>query len=145
MVKYWTNNLLTKAAAQNLATFCEIVNHPKTFWNIGSTKTRWSGAEDSEYTKRNLMVRELVLQKSCPARTSSAVMINENMRLMSSKPHPEKDNLHCKGKYQCTADLLFYLHQFSCFAWMNNIFTCLFESKPVKQEVSQTVILPLTK
>ena len=34
------------------------------------------------------------------------------------------------------ADLLFILFEFSCFA-------CLVESKPVKQEVSRTAILPL--
>ena len=33
------------------------------------------------------------------------------------------------------ADLLFILFEFSCFA-------CLVESKPVKQEVSRTAILP---
>ena len=33
--------------------------------------------------------------------------------------------------------------QLLCFGWISNIFTCLVESKPVKQDVSLTVIFPL--
>ena len=43
------------------------------------------------------------------------------------------ENTHHKRKYHSAADLLFILYGFSCFA----------ESKPVKQEVSRTVILSL--
>ena len=41
----------------------------------------------------------------------------------------------------------FIMFGFNCFAYvsMNNRFTCLVKSKPVKQEVSRTVILPLPK
>ena len=42
------------------------------------------------------------------------------------------------GKYRCTADLLL------SFCWIRNIFACLVVSKPVKQEVSRTIILPPT-
>ena len=47
-------------------------------------------------------------------------------------------------KYHCTADLLFIFIwiQLLGLCWINNQFTCLVESKPVKQEVSHTVILP---
>ena len=42
------------------------------------------------------------------------------------------------------ADLSFILFGLSCFClcWMNNTLTCLVKSKPVKQEVSRTVIFP---
>ena len=33
-------------------------------------------------------------------------------------------------------------YQLLCLCWMNNIFTCLVESKPVKQEFNYAVILP---
>ena len=43
--------------------------------------------------------------------------------------------------YHCTADLLFILFGLGL-NWINYSFTCLFKSKPVKHEVSCTVILP---
>ena len=52
-----------------------------------------------------------------------------------------------RGKYHYTTDLIFDWFGFSCFAYIGlieNRFTCLVESKPVKQEVSRKVILPLT-
>ena len=48
------------------------------------------------------------------------------------------DSGFCKEKYHCTADLLFHMFGFGCFAFSNNRFTCLVKSKPVKQEVSCT-------
>ena len=43
------------------------------------------------------------------------------------------------------ANLLFYLFGFSCFAYVFLKKTCLVKSKPVKQKVSSTVILPFTQ
>ena len=48
------------------------------------------------------------------------------------------------GCLHCTADLLFIFAwiQLRYLCWLNNSFTCLVKSKPVKQEVSHTAILP---
>ena len=47
----------------------------------------------------------------------------------------KSENTHHRGKNHWTADLLFIWLGFSL-CWISNIFTCLVESKPVKQEVS---------
>ncbi len=48
-----------------------------------------------------------------------------------------------KGKYHCTIDLLFDWFGLVCFANKAKIVSChTAESKPVKQEVNGTVILP---
>ncbi len=47
------------------------------------------------------------------------------------------------GKYHCTIDLLFDWFGLVCFANKNKNFSChTADSKPVKQEVNGTVILP---
>ena len=47
------------------------------------------------------------------------------------------------GKYHCTVDLLFDWFGLVCFANKNKIVSChTANSKPVKQEVNGTVILP---
>ena len=50
----------------------------------------------------------------------------------------EKTHLCPKGKYHCRTDIQFDPFGFSSFAnaKINNRFTCLIESKPVKQEAS---------
>ena len=73
---------------------------------------------------------------------------NDNIliSLVESKPvKQEKIMVHCKGKYHCMADLLFYFfcNHLLCICWINHILISLVESKPVKHEVSRTVILPL--
>jgi hypothetical protein len=48
-----------------------------------------------------------------------------------------------KGKYQCTVDLLFDWFGLVCFEIKTKIVNCYTaDSKPVKQEVNGTVILP---
>jgi hypothetical protein len=48
-----------------------------------------------------------------------------------------------RGKYHCTFDLLFDWFGFAFFANKNKIVSChTADSKPVKQEVDGTVILP---
>ena len=58
---------------------------------------------------------------------------------------PENTHLLRKGKHHCTADLLFDWFKLLCLSLIDKIFTSSAQSKPVKQEVSCTVILPLTK
>ena len=61
----------------------------------------------------------------------------------------QSDNTHLprKGKFHCKADLLFDWLGFSCFAYveLDRGLQGWSNPKPVKQEVSHTVILPLTK
>ncbi len=48
-----------------------------------------------------------------------------------------------KEKYHCTVDLLFDWFELVCFANKTKIVSChIADSKPVKQEVNGTVILP---
>ncbi len=51
---------------------------------------------------------------------------------------------HQRGKYHCTVDLLFDLFGLACFANKNKkLPSChTADTKPVKQEVNSTVILP---
>jgi hypothetical protein len=50
---------------------------------------------------------------------------------------------YSKGKYHCTNDLLFDWFGLVCFANKTKIVSChTADSKPVKQEVNGTVILP---
>ena len=58
--------------------------------------------------------------------------------------YADNTRLLCKGKYHCTTDLLFDCFEFSCYAKVQ-LLTCSAKSKPVKQEVIRTMILPLTK
>ena len=61
---------------------------------------------------------------------------------------PVNTHLVWKGKYHCTSDLLFYSFGFSCFGCVElprNKFTLLVKSRPVKQEVGHTMILPFIK
>ena len=89
----------------------------------------------------------------CPTALSLYPMIY----LQGSITHPLTHILHLevepylvlvwcwlKGKYHCMADLLFFSVwiQLLCLCCINSSFTCLDKSKPVKQEVSCTVILP---
>ena len=62
-----------------------------------------------------------------------------SLRIYQRIDYAENTYLLCKGNDHCTSDL-------SCFAYftISNSFTCLDESKPVIQEVSHMVILPLT-
>ena len=56
----------------------------------------------------------------------------------------ENTHLLCKEKY----DIMFDWFEFCYFATMlliNNRLTCSAKSKPVKRQLSRTVILPLTK
>ena len=58
---------------------------------------------------------------------------------MNEPLNRETTHLLRKGKYHCTADLLFdYVgFQLLCFCWIWYRFASLVESKPVKQEVSR--------
>jgi hypothetical protein len=62
------------------------------------------------------------------------------LKIISETLHRE----YLKGKYHCTVDLLFDLLGLVCFANKNKkIVSChTADSKPVKQEVDGTVILP---
>jgi hypothetical protein len=55
----------------------------------------------------------------------------------------ESGNTKGKGKYHCTVDLLFDWLGLVCFQIKTKIVSChTAESKPVKQKVNGTVILP---
>ena len=71
----------------------------------------------------------------------------ERPKCQMSKLIQLKNHIFCNRKYQCMADLLFYWFRFSSFALIefNKRFTFLVKSKPVKQEVSRTEELPVTK
>ena len=58
----------------------------------------------------------------------------------------QNTNLLAKGEVSLYAwpPVLFVWIQLLCSWWINNRFTCLVKSKPVKQEVSCTMILPRT-
>jgi hypothetical protein len=64
--------------------------------------------------------------------------------MCSGEKSKDKAREYLRGKYHCTIDLLFDWFGFICFANKNKkIVSChTADSKPVKQEVNGTVILP---
>ena len=79
---------------------------------------------------------------------------------LQGRPNPNLANLSSRelsltsnGKYHCMADFLFYLFGYvklsaDLLVWLYKIisrFTCLAESKPVKQGVSYTAMLSILK
>ena len=82
-----------------------------------------------------------------PCSSEAPVPVPE-IRWIRLKHKPVNTHLLCKGKYHCRygwPPILFVCLQLLCLGWINNKFTCLVKSNPVKQEVSCTVILRLTK
>ena len=60
-------------------------------------------------------------------------------KLPTSAEAVSRECSRCKGKYRCSAVLFVWMGQ----VLIVNRFTCLAQSKPVKQEVSRTAIIPV--
>ena len=72
---------------------------------------------------------------------------NERKRVRggsNEKAIDNPENTHHRGSITVRLTSCFFLWiQLLCLCWMNNCFTCLTKFKPVKQEVSRKMILPL--
>jgi hypothetical protein len=103
------------------------------------------------FTKRAILIRRstvvsLSRQLGFPARTMTIIQLSfgKNTRLINLRSRVRIQTGNTKGgKYHFTSDLLFDWFVISCVTTDNFVFICKTDSsKPVKQEVNGTVILP---
>ena len=74
--------------------------------------------------------------------TNTKVSVISELYNLSCLHDPE--NIKLRGSFTVRlTSCLFCLVRLLCLYWINNSFTCLLKSKPVKQEVSRSVILPI--
>ena len=113
-----------------------------------SADTRWAARRSSTFASSS---SPTTLTSSSRRRKTSASRTRTGRRwcrwitkLVSNEICRQSREHWLKWKYHCTADwrpVYFVLIEVLCYCWISNSFTCLVKSKPVKQEVSRTVIL----
>ena len=91
------------------------------------------------------MINYLRLSKSCnlPGKFAPFKSINQAYNLAQSRHsalYIRAENTHLKGKYHCTADLLFILFEFSCFAYVElatDLLVCLNQNQSNRRRAIQ--------